>query len=79
MTFRVEYMEKSKNLHQQLKDLKSEIEVLKVEEKQTDFDRQHQEKHENGDSKYITLQKVSDSYHFNLPSFLKYHRVTAHL
>ena len=58
MTFRVEYMEKSKNLHQQLKDLKSEIEVLKVEEKQTDFDRQHQEKHENGDSKYITLQKV---------------------
>ncbi len=51
-------MEKSKNLHQQLKDLKSEIEVLKVEEKQTHLDRLHEEKQESGDNKFITLQKV---------------------
>ncbi len=51
-------MEKSKNLHQQLKDLKSEIEVLKVEEKQTHLDRLHDEKLESGDNKFITLQKV---------------------
>ena len=52
-------MEKSKNLHQQLKDLKSEIEVLKVEEKQTHLDRLHEEKSEAGDNKFVTLQKVS--------------------
>ena len=52
-------MEKSKNLHQQLKDLKSEIEVLKVEEKQTHLDRLHEEKSEAGDNKFITLQKVN--------------------
>ena len=60
-------MEKSKNLHQQLKDLKSEIEVLKVEEKQTHLDRLHEEKSEAGDNKFITLQKV------NLPFFEKKH------
>ena len=60
-------MEKSKNLHQQLKDLKSEIEVLKVEEKQTHLDRLHEEKSEAGDNKFITLQKV------NSPFFEKKH------
>ena len=55
-------MEKSKNLHQQLKDLKSEIEVLKVEEKQTHLDRLHEEKLEAGDNKFITLQKVNSPF-----------------
>ena len=55
-------MEKSKNLHQQLKDLKSEIEVLKVEEKQTHLDRLHEEKSEAGDNKFITLQKVNSPF-----------------
>ena len=52
-------MEKSKNLQEQLKDLKTEIEVLKVEEKQTDLDRLHEESIQRGETKYSTLRKVS--------------------
>ncbi len=55
---RVEYMQKSKHLHDQLKELKSEIEVLKVEDKQTDLDRLHEEKAHNGESKFTTLRKI---------------------
>ncbi len=58
---RIEYMEKSKNLQEQLKDLKTEIEVLKVEDKQTDFDRLHEESIVRGETKYSTLRKVSRS------------------
>jgi len=55
---RVEYMEKSKNLQEQLKELKSEIEVLKVEEKQTHLDQLHKESVQRGQTKYETLRKV---------------------
>ena len=51
-------MEKSKNLQEQLKELKSEIEVLKVEENQTEMDRIHEENAQQGETKYITLRKV---------------------
>ena len=52
-------MEKSKHLQEQLKELKSEIEVLKVEEKQDEYDRLHEEKVQNGESsKKLTLKKV---------------------
>ena len=59
MSFRVDYMEKSKHLQEQLKELKSEIEVLKVEEKQTHFDRLHEENSERGESKKDTMKKVN--------------------
>ncbi|KAK3084822.1 hypothetical protein FSP39_019612, partial [Pinctada imbricata] len=55
---RVEYMEKSKHLQEQLKELKSEIEVLKVEEKETELDRIHEESVQRGDNKYSTLRQV---------------------
>ena len=51
-------MEKSKHLQEQLKELKSEIEVLKVEEKQTHLDRLHEEITDRGETKFKTLQKV---------------------
>ena len=51
-------MEKSKHLQDQLKELKSEIEVLKVEEKQTLLDRLHDENVARGENKYSTLRKV---------------------
>ena len=59
VSFRVDYMEKSKHLQEQLKELKSEIEVLKVEEKQTHFDRLHEENSERGESKKDTMKKVN--------------------
>ena len=55
---RVEYLEKSKHLQEQLKELKSEIEVLKVEEKQSHLDSIHEESVQRGDNKYSTLGKV---------------------
>lgn len=55
---RIEYMEKSKNLHDQLKELKSEIEVLKVEDKQSLFDVLHEQNVNRGENKYSTLGKV---------------------
>lgn len=58
---RVEYMEKSKHLQEQLKELKTEIEVLKVEEKETDLDRLHESSIQRGDSKYSTLRQAKSS------------------
>ncbi|XP_067649246.1 merlin-like [Haliotis asinina] len=58
---RLEYMEKSKNLQEQLKELKTEIEVLKVEDRQTDFDRLHEEIIQRGETKYSTLRKIGAS------------------
>ena len=55
-------MEKSKHLQRQLKDLKTEIEVLKVEEKETELDRQYEDKIRRGDTKYSTLRNVSIIY-----------------
>ena len=58
---RHEYLEKSKNLQEQLKELKAEIEDLKLEEKQTPYDLLHQEQVLSGENKYSTLRKVLDS------------------
>lgn len=58
MLFRVEYLEKSKNLQEQLKELKSEIEVLKIEDKETLLDIMHNENVTHGQTKYSTLRKV---------------------
>ena len=57
--YRVDYLEKSKNLQVQLNELKTEIEVLKVEEKQTQLDRIHSEMSNKGETKKVTLVKVS--------------------
>lgn len=54
-------MEKSKNLHDQLKELKSEIEVLKVEDKQSLLDVLHEQNVNRGENKYSTLGKVWSS------------------
>lgn len=57
---RREILVKSKHLQQHLKSLKSEIEILKVEENQTELDRFHEENEQRGDTKYTTLNKVSE-------------------
>ncbi|EFX76345.1 hypothetical protein DAPPUDRAFT_128926 [Daphnia pulex] len=54
---RVEYLEKSKQLQEQLRELRTEIEVLKVGEKQTLYDQLHEEQLRSGDDKYSTLKK----------------------
>ncbi|TRY64340.1 hypothetical protein TCAL_00844 [Tigriopus californicus] len=53
-----EYLEKSKNLHEQLRTLKNEIEELKVDEKVSYLDQIHSEQQEQGENKYSTIQKV---------------------
>ncbi|KAI5695592.1 hypothetical protein M8J75_000614 [Diaphorina citri] len=55
---RVEYLEKSKHLQDQLRDLRTEIEVLKVGEKQSELDLLHEEQVRLGENKYSTLRKV---------------------
>ncbi|XP_047005204.1 merlin [Schistocerca americana] len=55
---RVEYLEKSKHLQEQLRELRSEIEVLKVGEKQSQLDQLHDEQVRLGETKYSTLRKV---------------------
>jgi len=55
---RVEYLEKSKHLQDQLRELRSEIEVLKVGEKQSELDHLHEEQVRLGETKYSTLRKV---------------------
>ncbi|CAH0389013.1 unnamed protein product [Bemisia tabaci] len=55
---RVDYLEKSKNLQDQLRDLRTEIEVLKVSEKQSDLDTLHEEQVRLGETKYSTLRRV---------------------
>jgi hypothetical protein len=57
--YRVEYLEKSKHLQDQLRELRSEIEVLKVGEKQSELDQLHDEQVRLGETKYSTLRKVS--------------------
>ncbi|XP_063216605.1 merlin isoform X2 [Bacillus rossius redtenbacheri] len=55
---RVEYLEKSKHLQDQLRELRSEIEVLKVGEKQSELDQLHDQQVRLGENKYSTLRKV---------------------
>ncbi|XP_050446737.1 merlin isoform X3 [Cataglyphis hispanica] len=55
---RSDYWEKSKNLQEQLRELRSEIEVLKVGEKQSELDQLHEEQVRLGENKYSTLKKV---------------------
>lgn len=55
---RVEYLEKSKQVQEQLRDLRSEIEELKVGEKATELDNIHDEQVRMGENKYSTLRKV---------------------
>ena len=55
---RHEYLEKSKNLQEQLRTLKHEIEDLKDNDKVSTLDQLHQEQQQQGDTKYSTIQKV---------------------
>lgn len=55
---RVEYLEKSRHLQEQLRDLKSEIQVLKVEDKLTPLDRIYDENVNRGETKYSTLRRT---------------------
>ncbi|XP_034952145.1 merlin [Chelonus insularis] len=55
---RVDYWEKSKHLQEQLRELRSEIEVMKVGEKQCNLDQLHDEQVRLGENKYSTLKKV---------------------
>lgn len=55
---RIEYLQKSKHLQEQLKELKSEIQVLKVAENMTDLDRIHEENVDKGETKYSTLKRT---------------------
>ena len=56
---RLDYLEKSKLLQEQLRELRSEIEVLKVGEKQSQLDELHEEQLRLGENKYSTLRKVT--------------------
>lgn len=58
---RVEYTEKSKHLQDHLRELKSEIEVLKKEDTESILDRLHEESVLRGETKYITLRQASAS------------------
>lgn len=55
---KVDYLKKSKHLQNQLRDLKTEIEVLKIGEKQCELDMLHDEQVRLGETKYSTLRKV---------------------
>ena len=57
--FREKYQNRSKNLEQQLKELKSEIEVMKVTDRESDFDRLYDDQQLKGQNKFITMQKAS--------------------
>lgn len=56
-----EYLSKSKTLQDQLKDLKTEIEVLKVDDIVNPLDKFHEESIQRGDSKYSTLRKITSN------------------
>lgn len=56
--YRVEYTEKSKSLSEHLRELKSEIEVLKKEDTDSMLDRLHEESVLRGENKYSTLRTV---------------------
>lgn len=57
LIFSVDYLEKCKLLQHQLKDLRTEIAVLRVGDKQTDFDQLYEEQVKSGETKYSTLKK----------------------
>jgi len=62
----VEYLQKSEHLQEQLKELRSEIEVLKVEEKQSHLDEIHDQNVLQGNGKYATIGRVRHfSYFFS--------------
>lgn len=60
---RVEYMEKSKHLQEQLNELKTEIESLKLKERETPLDIIHNQNTEQGTSKQSNFKKVFFSVH----------------
>lgn len=51
-------MEKSKHLQEQLNELKTEIEALKLKERETAMDILHNENSDRGNSKHNTIKKV---------------------
>ncbi|KAJ8972854.1 hypothetical protein NQ317_010278 [Molorchus minor] len=53
----VDYLEKSKHLQNQLLELRCEIAVLKVGDKQSDYDQLHDEQVKLGENKYSNLKK----------------------
>uniref|UniRef100_A0A8C1HVL8 Merlin n=2 Tax=Cyprinus carpio TaxID=7962 RepID=A0A8C1HVL8_CYPCA len=58
---KVEYMEKSKHLQEQLNELKTEIESLKLKERETPLDILHNENTEKGTSKQSNFKKLDTS------------------
>ncbi|XP_051960908.1 NF2, moesin-ezrin-radixin like (MERLIN) tumor suppressor a [Xyrauchen texanus] len=56
---KVEYMEKSKHLQEQLNELKTEIESLKLKERETQLDILHNENTEKGNSKQSNFKKLT--------------------
>ncbi|XP_072456129.1 merlin isoform X3 [Notamacropus eugenii] len=56
---KVEYMEKSKHLQEQLNELKTEIEALKLKERETALDIVHSESSDRGGSKHNTIRKLT--------------------
>ncbi|XP_061528740.1 NF2, moesin-ezrin-radixin like (MERLIN) tumor suppressor a isoform X1 [Phycodurus eques] len=56
---RVEYMEKSKHLQEQLNELKTEIDSLKLKERQTPLDVIHDHNAEQGASKHSNFKKLT--------------------
>ncbi|XP_049661616.1 merlin isoform X5 [Accipiter gentilis] len=56
---KVEYMEKSKHLQEQLNELKTEIEALKLKERETSLDILHNENASRGNSKHNTIKKLT--------------------
>ncbi|PRD21706.1 UNVERIFIED_CONTAM: Merlin [Trichonephila clavipes] len=55
---RVEYLEKSKHLQEQLLELKTEIEGLKVEDNITSLDHIYEDNADRGENKYSTLRRT---------------------
>ncbi|KAM8866204.1 merlin [Synchiropus picturatus] len=56
---KVEYMEKSKHLQEQLNELKTEIESLKLKERETPLDLIHNQNTEQGTSKHSNFRKLT--------------------
>lgn len=58
---KVEYMEKSKHLQEQLNELKTEIEALRLKERETALDMLHNENSDRGGggSKHNTIKKLT--------------------
>lgn len=56
---KVEYLEKSKHLQEQLNELKTEIESLKLKDRETPLDILHNENAEKGTSKQSNFKKLT--------------------